>query len=76
MTLIEQQKKVIEILKQFNAQQISREDTLSQLEITISSQELRDKELFVNLLKEMKTYLGELTRKEIKQRILMVESFE
>jgi predicted DNA binding CopG/RHH family protein len=76
MTIKENQ----QILAQAIENYVNDEHTKNQLMSTIQNLEFEKNfksiELFNNVLKELKFSLDELSRKELKQRILLVRSFD
>jgi hypothetical protein len=76
MTIKENQQKLAKAIENF----VNDEHTINQLKDTLGELsfevEFKKIDLFNNILNELNHSLHELSRKELKQRILLVQSFD
>jgi hypothetical protein len=76
MTIKQNQDKLVQAIENF----IDDEHTINQLKDTLGELsfevEFKKIDLFNNILNELNHSLNELSRKELKQRILLVRSFD
>lgn len=71
-----QKEKLIQSLEKFINQESSKEEILNNLNEIKINQELMNEELIKQIVLELLNSFDELSRKEIKQRILMLKTYD
>lgn len=75
MDFVDKKEELADVLELFVAGQASREDVLSRVQTLELDEEFKQIPLFENIFKELKEYLDDLSRKELKQRVLFIRSY-
>lgn len=75
MDFVDKKEEFADVLELFVAGQASREDVLSRVETLELDDDFKGIALFENIFKELKNYLDDLSRKELKQRVLFIRSY-
>ena len=75
MDFIDKKEQFADSLEAYVADSAKKEELLSLVNDFSFDQDFKGKELFMNIFSELKSSLDELSRRELKQRILMVRSF-
>ena len=73
--LISKKKKIIELFDGYIIETIQIDDFVQQISQFAQDNELQQIDLFKSILNEIVEYGHELSKKEIKQRKLMIESY-
>lgn len=73
--LISKKEKIIELFDSYVMQTIQIDDFVQQISQFAQDSELQQIDLFKSILNEIVEYGHELSKKEIKQRKLMIESY-
>lgn len=63
------------LLESYLSDEGYRDELLDMISRLKADEDFKDIALFKNILNELEAYLDELSRKEIKQRILMIRSY-
>lgn len=66
---------LIKILEKFVNNEINKEELLQNLNLIKKDESLLKEELIKQILEELENSIDEITRKEIKQRILMLKTY-
>ncbi len=75
MDFVERKEKLASLIEEFmedNSKQNTLLDFIKELK---QNSDFSEKELFRNLFSELEKYLSELSRKELKQRVLLIRSY-
>jgi len=72
---ISKKNKLADMLETYIENKDSEADLVGYVQELIEDIDFKTKDLFNNLLNELKNYLPELSRKELKQRVLIIRSF-
>ena len=75
MDFVDKKEDFANLLEQFNANEVSQEDVLSRVKEFSQDEDFKEKPLFENIFNELQEYIQDLSRKEIKQRILLIRSY-
>lgn len=75
MDFIDKKEEFADVLELFVAGQASRGDVLSRVQTLELDDDFKGIPLFENIFKELKEYLDDLSRKELKQRVLFIRSY-
>lgn len=75
MDFIDKKEKLADMIENYISEKIKSEELNDFLEKLSADEDIKKKELLINIITELKQYLSELSRKELKQRILMIRSY-
>ncbi len=75
MDFIDKKEKFADMIEDYIASQISKEELISYIKEISKDSEFMSRSLFENMIKELTQYFDELSRRELKQRILMIRSY-
>ncbi len=75
MDFIDKKEKLADLLEEFIENNQKEAELTSYIQELSKDIEFKGKELFGNLFQELIQYLPELSRKELKQRVLIIRSF-
>lgn len=75
MDFIDKKEKFADMLEGYTVQTVNETELMNYLEELSSDDEIKGKELFMNIITELKKYLPELSKKELKQRVLLIRSY-
>lgn len=75
MDFIDKKEKFAELIEKFAEDNSKEKELLDLISEFKLDEDFKGKELFENLFNELTRYLSELSRKELKQRALMIRSF-
>jgi hypothetical protein len=75
MDFIEKKQSVVECFNSIISEEITKEEFLSRIGEFSKDNELSSIELFASIFQELLTSFDELSRKGLKQRKLMIESY-
>lgn len=75
MDFIDKKEKLADLIEEYISEDEKEEELTSYLEEIKSDDDFKDKELFQNIIGELENHLHELSRKELKQRVLLIRSF-
>ena len=75
MDFVDKKEKLADLIEEYIEDPNKEEKLYSFLHEIEQDEDFRGKDLFENLFKELKEYLGELSRKELKQRVLLIRSY-
>lgn len=72
---IDKKEKLANLIESYIENQNQANELLSYINELSNDREFKDRELFRNIFTEFIRYLPELSRKELKQRVLMIRGF-
>lgn len=72
---IDKKEKLANLLEEYLENQEKEKELINYIDELKTDEEFKEKELFKNIFVELTKYLPELSRKELKQRILMIKGF-
>lgn len=75
MDFIDKKEDFADMLELYVAGQASGEDILSRVNSLKQDEDFKGRPLFENIFNELQEYLEDLSRKELKQRVLMIRSY-
>ena len=77
MDFFDKKEKLVNLLKKYIQEnnQENKEKLLSFINELSNDEDFKNKDLFNNIFNELSNYLSELSHKELKQRLLMIEGF-
>lgn len=75
MDFIEKKENFARLIEQYIENQDSESELLNTIKELSQDDDFKNKDLFKNLFEELTKYLPELSRKELKQRVLLVRSY-
>lgn len=76
MNFIDKKEKLANLIEEYILDESKENDLLYFIGELSMDSEFKSKDLFMNLFNELKIYLTSLSRKELKQRVLMIRSFD
>ncbi|MCA9459202.1 MAG: hypothetical protein KC550_01495 [Nanoarchaeota archaeon] len=76
MNFIDKKEKLANLIEEYILDESKENDLLYLIGELSMDSEFKSKDLFMNLFNELKIYLTSLSRKELKQRVLMIRSFD
>lgn len=75
MDFIEKKEKLADLIEKYIENQENKEELMQFIKELSENEDFKNKELFKNLFNELNQYLPELSRKELKQRVLLIRSY-
>ena len=72
---IAKKQEVVEALNNYILEELSQEEFLEKINVFVQDSTIMSVDLFKSILNELKSSLSELSRKELKQRKLMLEGY-
>ncbi len=75
MSFIEKKEKLANLIEKFIEDQEIEAELMSYINELTNDFEFQEKELFINIFNELQKFLPELSRKELKQRVLMIRGY-
>ena len=75
MDFFDKKEKICELLEGYLNNNIKETEVLEYIKELKVDSDFKDKELFSTIFNELLNFLPELSRKELKQRVLMMRSF-
>ena len=75
MTLLKKKEKLAKLIESYIENIEVEAELMSYINELSNDFEFREKELFVNICNELQKFLPELSRKELKQRVLMIRRY-
>ncbi|MCA9496460.1 MAG: hypothetical protein KC589_05945 [Nanoarchaeota archaeon] len=76
MSFVDKKEKFAGLIEEYMVDSSKENELLSLINDFLMDGDFSDKALFLNMFNELKTYLTSLSRKELKQRVLMIRSFD
>lgn len=75
MDFVDKKEKLADLIESYLADDSKKDEVLNYVEELSKDSDFKDKELFMNLFGELLNYFNELSKKELKQRILMIRTY-
>jgi ATP adenylyltransferase/5',5'''-P-1,P-4-tetraphosphate phosphorylase II len=75
MDFVEKKEKLCELMEAYVEDPQRQPELLYFVKMLQEDRQFKDKDLFQNVFKELNQYLSDLSRRDIKQRILMIRSY-
>lgn len=75
MDFVDKKEKLADLLEQFLTNNENKDELISYSKELKQDADFKNKALFEGIFKDIELYLNELSRKELKQRILLIRSF-
>lgn len=75
MDFVDKKEKLADLIEEYVENKEKEQTLIAYIHELSNDINFRDKELFLNMFSEFMKYLPELSRKELKQRVLMIRTF-
>jgi len=72
---IDKKEKLADLLEEYKNNSEQKQELIYYVKELENDSDFKNKDLFTSLFKDINNFLGELSSKEIKQRILLIRSF-
>ncbi len=75
MDLFDKKEKLADLIEEYTSDESKESELIDYVKECYDDPDLKDIELFKNILGELDKYLKDLSRKELKQRVLLIRSY-